>query len=77
MAFSLLCATVLLMVKVEKEKALKNKGKGSAETSGWRSQGVEARLTHSLIKGIDQYVVEVRGGSPGITTCTLLLRLSC
>lgn len=44
----------------EKEKALKNKGKGTVEVASWRSQDVEARLTHSLIKGIDQWVVEVR-----------------
>ncbi|CAN0522189.1 unnamed protein product, partial [Scytosiphon promiscuus] len=44
--------------QIEKEKALKNKGKGTVETAGWRTQGVEARLTHSLIKGIDQWVVE-------------------
>lgn len=50
-------------MKIEKEKALRNKGKGTVETTGWRTQGVEARLTHSLIKGIDQYVVEVRWGS--------------
>ncbi len=30
------------------------------ETSGWRTQGVQERLTHSLIKGIDQWVIEVR-----------------
>ena len=45
--------------QVEKEKALRNKGKGTVETAGWRTQGVQARLTHSLIKGIDQYVIEV------------------
>lgn len=45
--------------QVEKEKALKNKGKATVETAGWRTQEVKARLTHSLIKGIDQWVVEV------------------
>ncbi|CAM9888995.1 unnamed protein product, partial [Hapterophycus canaliculatus] len=44
--------------EIEKEKALRNKGKVIVETAGWRTQGVEARLTHSLIKGIDQWVVE-------------------
>eukprot|EP00903_Cladosiphon_okamuranus_P009574 g9116.t1 len=44
--------------EIEKEKALRNKGKGTVETTGWRTQEVQARLTHALIKGIDQYVVE-------------------
>lgn len=50
----------MAVVQIEKEKALKNKGKGTVEAAGWRTQEVQARLTHSLIKGIDQWVVEVR-----------------
>lgn len=49
-----------MVAQIEKEKALKNKGKGTVETAGWRTQGVQQRLTHSLIKGIDQWVIEVR-----------------
>lgn len=49
---------LLEAAEVEKEKALKNKGKGTVEATGWRTQEVQARITHSLIKGIDQWVVE-------------------
>ena len=41
---------------------MRNKGKNVVEASGWRTQDVQGRLTHSLIKGIDQWVVEVRLG---------------
>lgn len=50
------------MRQIEKEKALKNKGKTTVDKAEWRSHGVQKRLTHSLIKGIDQWVVEVRCG---------------
>ncbi|CAM9441759.1 unnamed protein product [Ectocarpus sp. 6 AP-2014] len=53
--------------EIEKEKALKNKGKGTVEASGWRTQGVQERLTHSLIKGIDQWVIE------DVEECRLML----
>lgn len=49
----------LTVPQIEKEKALRNKGKGTVETAAWRTHDVQARLTHSLIKGIDQWVVEV------------------
>ncbi|CAN0467057.1 unnamed protein product, partial [Discosporangium mesarthrocarpum] len=45
--------------QIEKEKALANKGKSVQGSGvGWRTQLVDARLTHSLIKGIDQFVNE-------------------
>ncbi|CAM9406723.1 unnamed protein product, partial [Ectocarpus fasciculatus] len=53
--------------EIEKEKALKNKGKGTVEAAGWRTQGVQERLTHSLIKGIDQWVIE------DVEECRLML----
>ncbi|BFI96571.1 MAG: methionine synthase [Rhodanobacter sp.] len=36
----------------------KKKGEAVAETQAWREKDVRARLSHALVHGIDQYVVE-------------------
>lgn len=71
--FAMVCMFVRVcffdaLSQIEKEKALKNKGKGTVETAEWRTQSVQPRLTHSLIKGIDQFVIE------DVEECRVLLK---
>jgi 5-methyltetrahydrofolate--homocysteine methyltransferase len=41
---------------VEREKALANKGQATQTQAQWRSLGVQERLTHALVKGIDEFI---------------------
>jgi 5-methyltetrahydrofolate--homocysteine methyltransferase len=43
---------------VEREKAAASKGQGGATAAQWRSMPVQERLTHSLVKGIDEFINE-------------------
>lgn len=42
---------------VEREKAAAMKGQGStAQVAQWRTLPVSERLTHALVKGIDEFI---------------------
>lgn len=41
---------------IEKEKAAAAKGQGVVQGAQWRSLPVQERLTHSLVKGIDEFI---------------------
>ncbi|HEY9541045.1 MAG TPA: methionine synthase [Luteimonas sp.] len=49
-------ATERLLALAERYKG--SKGKSQAEDLSWREKDVRARLSHALVHGIDQYVVE-------------------
>ena len=36
----------------------KNQEKGAAASAEWRKTGVEERLEHALVQGIDQFVIQ-------------------
>ncbi len=41
---------------IEREKALANKGQVTQTAAQWRSLPVQERLTHALVKGIDEFI---------------------
>lgn len=41
---------------VEREKAAANKGQTTVTAAQWRSLPVQERLTHALVKGIDEFI---------------------
>jgi 5-methyltetrahydrofolate--homocysteine methyltransferase len=43
---------------VERERAAANKGGAPTQAAQWRSMPVAERLTHSLVKGIDEFINE-------------------
>src|SRR3546814_19605527 len=49
-------STERLLALAERYKG--SKGKSQAEDLSWREKDVRARLSHALVHGIDQYVVE-------------------